>query len=149
MLENYPYYITAGHNYELYIGVGNHLGHSAYYTVYVKLGNEMDLLSNATSTTPSNLPSIYEYRFLLPDNGTWESPLTFTFSRVSTGTNMATVNQLLINGVSFNLNKQAPWNSNTRGYYFALSCELWVYDEEASALKFHNRAVSLQLILQN
>ena len=55
MAENYPFNIVAGQNYSVYVGVGNHLGSSAYYVLYVKFGNQTDPLPNATLGTPSSL----------------------------------------------------------------------------------------------
>ena len=48
MAENYPYNIAVGQNYSVYVNVGNHLGSSAYYVLYVKLGNQTDQLPNGT-----------------------------------------------------------------------------------------------------
>ena len=39
MAENYPSNIAVDQNYSVYVGVGNQLGSSAYYVLYVKLGN--------------------------------------------------------------------------------------------------------------
>jgi uncharacterized membrane protein len=44
MAQNYPNNIAVGQNYSLYLGVGNHLGSSAYYTLAVKLLNPSDTL---------------------------------------------------------------------------------------------------------
>ena len=38
---NYPFNIAVGQNYSVYVDVGNQLGSSAYYVLYVKLGNEL------------------------------------------------------------------------------------------------------------
>ena len=63
MAENYPSNIIIGQNYSVYVGVGNHLGASAFYTLYVKLLNGTDALPNATSQIPSPSIPLYEYRF--------------------------------------------------------------------------------------
>ena len=48
MAANYPSNIVVGQNYSVYVGVGNQLGSSAYYVLYVKLGNQTDQLPNNT-----------------------------------------------------------------------------------------------------
>ena len=55
MAENYPHNIAVGQNYSVYVNVGNHLGSSAYYTIYVKLGNQTDQLPNATPVSYTHL----------------------------------------------------------------------------------------------
>ena len=48
MAQNYPFNIAVGENYSIYVNVGNHLGSSAYYAIYVKLSNQTDQLPNPT-----------------------------------------------------------------------------------------------------
>ena len=62
MAQNYPSNIAVGQNYSVYVNVGNHLGSSGYYVLYVKLANETDQLPNSTIATPSPLQPLYEYR---------------------------------------------------------------------------------------
>jgi len=147
MFENYPYNIAVSHDCSLYIGVGNHLGSPTYYTIYVKLLNQADLLPSTNSATPSSLPAIYEYKFFLANNENQEAPLTFSISEASTNGDQATINQLVINNTPFNVNKLTIWNGDSTGFYCRLLCELWVYNATIGSLQFHNRAVSLQLNL--
>ena len=147
MFENYPYDIAVGQNYSLYVGVGNDLGSSAYYTVYVKLLNQTDLLPNATSETPSSLPPIYEYNFFLANAENWEDPLEFSVSEASINANQSIIHQILINSVAFNVNKYSIRDANSTGFYYGVICELWVYNATNNTIQFHNRAVSLRLNL--
>ena len=64
-MNNYPLNVSAGQNYFVYPYVRNHLGTVAYYEVVVKLGNLSELLPEETSYTPSALPVLYEYKFIL------------------------------------------------------------------------------------
>src|SRR5665648_53201 len=73
MTQNYPSNIAIGQNYSVYINVGNHLGSSAYYVLYVKLANATDQLPNSILGTPSSLTSLYEYRFSVQDSTNWQS----------------------------------------------------------------------------
>ena len=147
MIDNYPYAIVAGKNYPLYVGVGNHLGSAAYYTVYVKLVNKTDLLPNANLATPSSSPPIFEYKFFLTNEAIWESPLVFSVSKTSSNADGCIINQLSINGDLFNVNKASTRDTNSTGFYYGLVCELWVYNTTNNSFQYHNRAVNLKLNL--
>ena len=116
MAENYPYNIEVGQNYSVYVNVGNHLGSSAYYVIYVKLGNQTDQLPNATQGTPSPLLPLYEYRFSIPDSKNWTSLLTFSVLNASIQTTNSQINTLQINNTPLNVEKSAMWNSNSTTY---------------------------------
>jgi hypothetical protein len=142
--EDYPFNVTAGVNYSVHVGVGNHMGSSAYYVVYVKFRNETESLPNSTSGTPSALAPLYEYHLFLEDNGSVEFPLTFSFSNVSFSGNQCTLGNLTINGVQSVVDESVSWDTASNGYYYQLFMELWIYNP---ALTYHNRFVSLWLNL--
>jgi hypothetical protein len=145
MAEDYPFNVEAGEEYLVYVGVGNHMGCSAYYVVYVKFRNQNEPLPNATAATPSPLPPLYEYRVFLEDGKTWERPLTLSFCDVSFSENKSLVRSLMTNGVTFNVDKSASWDVENNGYYYQLFMELWIYNAESRGFEFHNRFVSLWL----
>ncbi len=147
MAENYPFNVVPDQNYLVYLGVGNHLGSSAYYTVYVKLRNQTDSLPNATTGTPSPLQPLYEYRFSMRDGESWETPLTFSVSNALISGSQSVIGQLMINGVRFDLNKKSIWNSNSSVFFYQLVFELWLYNGPSGAVQFNNRFVNLQLNL--
>jgi hypothetical protein len=145
--ENYPYNVTAGENYSVYVGVGNHLASSAYYAVYVKFTNETDLLPNSTTGMPSPVQPLYEYRFLIKDGEVWESPMTFSVSNASVTANESLIKTLTINGVAFNVDKPATWNPNSNVFYYMLLLELWMYDVQSNSVQYNNRFVDVPLNL--
>ena len=145
MAEDYPFNVGADVNYLVYVGVGNHMGCSAYYVVYVKFRNQTESLPNATAGTPSPLPPLFEFRIFVEDGKSWEAPLRFLFSNVSFSENRSFVGGLMINGVTFNVDKVASWDVENNGYYFQLFMELWIYNVEFQAFEFHNRFVGLWL----
>ncbi len=147
MAENYPSNMAVGQNYSVYVNVGNHLGASAYYVLYVKLGNETDQFPNATSGTPSPLTPLYEYRFSIPDSTNWQSLLNFSVSNASIQGNNAQINTLKINDVTLNVEKPTTWNSNSTTYSYRLFFELWLYNGQTGTVEFNYRYVSLQLNL--
>ena len=147
MAENYPSNIAVGENYSVYVNVGNHLGSSAYYALYVKLGNQTDQLPNATRGTPSPLAPLYEYRFSVPDSTNWQSLLTFQVSDATIKGINSQINSLQINDVAFNVDKSAVWDSNSSKFVYRLFFELWLYNTQTGSVEFNNRYVSLQLNL--
>ena len=147
MAENYPFNIVTGQNYSVYVGVGNQLGSSAYYVLYVKLGNQTDQMPNATLGTPSSLQPLYEYRFSIQDSMNWESLLNFSVSNASISGNNSQINTLQLNGVAFNVDKPAMWDSNSTTFKYQLLFELWLYNVQTGSVEFNNRYVNLQLNL--
>jgi uncharacterized membrane protein len=147
MAANYPFNIAVGQNYSVYIGVGNHLGSSVYYVLYVKFGNETDLLPNATLGTPSILQPLIEYRFSIQDSVNWESLLNFSVANASISGYNSQINTLQINGDAFNVDKPAMWDSNSTTFKYQLLFELWIYNSSSSAISFNDRFVDLQLNL--
>jgi uncharacterized membrane protein len=147
MAENYPFNIAVGQNYSVYVGVGNQLGSSAYYVLYVKLGNQTDQMPNATLGTPSSLQPLYEYRFSIQHSMNWESLLNFSVSSASISGNNSQINTLQINGVAFNVDKPAMWDSNSTTFKYQLLFELWLYNSQSDAISFNDRFVDLQLNL--
>ena len=145
--ENYPFNIAVGQNYSVYVGVGNQLGSSAYYVLYVKLGNETDPLPNNTLGTPSSLQPLYEYKFSIQNGMNWESPLNFSVSNASISGNDSQINTLQLNGVAFNVDKPAMWDSNSTTFKYQLLFELWLYNRQSDAILYNDRFVDLQLNL--
>jgi Protein of unknown function (DUF1616) len=147
MAQNYPSNIAVGENYSVYVNAGNHLGTSAYYVIYVKLGNENDALPNSTLGTPSPLPPLYEYRFSIPDNTNWQRLLTFKVTNANIQPTNSQINSLQINNTPFNVEKSATWNSNSSTYTYKLFFELWLYNGQTGNIEFNNRYVSLRMNL--
>ena len=145
MATDYPFNVTEGENYLVYVGVGNHLGSSAYYALYVKFRNETEPLPNSTAETPSVLAPLYTYLMFVQDNGSSEVPLTFSFSNESFSDNESTVGNLAMNGVSFAVDKTVSWDAENSGYYYQLFLELWLYDAKAELMQYNNRFVSIWL----
>jgi hypothetical protein len=147
MAENYPYNIVVGQNYSVIVGVGNDLGSSTYYVLYVKFGNQTDQLPDSTSATSSPLAPLYEYRFFVQDGGTWESPLTFSVTDAYVLGNQSMVKTLTVNGLAFGVDKPAAWDVNSTAFSYQIFLELWIYDAQNNSIQFNNRFVSLQLNL--
>jgi len=145
MAEGYPFNVRAGEAYSVYLGVGNHMGSSAYYALYVKLRDQTEPLPNSTSGLPSPLPPVYEYRFLVRDGGVWERLLEFSFGEITFAADSCFLSGITLNGVEFAVSKEAHWDLENKGFFFELFFELWIYDLEAQSFSFHDRFVGIWL----
>jgi hypothetical protein len=143
--EGYPFDVAVGQNYSVFVGVTNHFGSSGYYSLYAKFGNRTDPLPNATANSPSPLSALYEYRFVLEDNQTWEAPLAFTIADGLISGTQATVNELAIGNTHYCVNKSTMWDSNSTKFTYIIFFELWLYSPESHSFKFNNRFVGLEL----
>lgn len=145
MAEDYPFNVRADLSYFVYVGVGNHMGSSKYYSVVVKFRNQSEPLPNATAGTPSPLPPLYEYRVFLEDGESWEISVTFSFSGVSFSDNQSLVEVFKVNELAFGVDKVALWDAESDGYYYQVFIELWIYNTESDRFQYHNRFVYLLL----
>lgn len=145
MAEGYPFNVTENESYHVYLGIGNHLGRSAYYAVYVKFRNQTEPLPNYTLAEPSSLPVLFEYRALVSDGASWEGALDFSFSNVAIAReeNRSSVGSLKINDVVVNVDKVALWDAEDGAFYYELFMELWLYDVASDGFVYHNRFVGL------
>ena len=145
MAEDYPFNLRANETYSVFVGVGNHLGGSSYYLVYVKFRNQTEPLPNATVSEPSPLSPLYEFRFFVDDGDTWEEPLTFSVLEASRDYDFMFVDRLSVNDVVFPVNASARWDSENDGFYFQLFFELWLYNVTSQSFGFHDRYVGIWL----
>jgi hypothetical protein len=145
MIDNIPSNIKTNVTYYVYLGVGNHMGLSTYYTCYVKLRNQTEPLPNATDKTPSPLPPLYQYNIFIKDGQAWEAPLMFQVNNASFSGNESQLKSITINGVAFTTDEVASWNSESNGYFYNLFVELWIFNSTSGAFQFHNRFVGFSL----
>jgi len=145
MAEDYPLNVKAGNVYNISLGVVNHMGDLQFYMVCVKFRSQTDSPPNTTTNTPSPVPSLCTYYVFLRDRNNWETPLAFSFSNVSRYDHESSIGSLIVNDVSFSINKSAVWDSVNNGYYYQLFVELWIFNTRSKAVQFDNRFVSIWL----
>ena len=145
MAEGYPFNVRVGEQYRLFVGVGNHMGCSAYYVVYVKFRNQTQPLPDTLNAVPSPLPSLYEFRAFVVDGGTWEVQLTFIFLNVSRLGNSSFVSEMSINDVVISMDSSSGWDLENSGFYYQVFFELWLYDTSLQGFQYHNRFVGIWL----
>jgi hypothetical protein len=148
--EDYPFDVSSGQNYSVFLGIGNHLGYCAYYLVEVKFRNstqsapyDFGLLSNRT---PSSLLSLYNITAFVTDGGTWEMPLTFSFDYTGTTSSTVQMRSLTLNNVNLNMSGSTiAWNLTTRTFSGFLFFELWICNRTTGVFQYNQRDVSLTL----
>ena len=145
MAEDYPFSVTVGETYGVFVGVGNRMGCSEYYVVYVKFRNQTGSLPDSLDSEPSSLPALCEFRFFVGDGDVWEAPVSFGFEDVSLEGDVVFVGNVSVNGVVFSVDASAGWDSEYGGFYFQLFFELWRYDLASQRLRFHDRFVGIWL----
>jgi uncharacterized membrane protein len=145
MAENFPFNVQTGEEISLFLGVGNHLGHSGYYLVYAKFRNQTQPLPNGNSSEPSSLHSIHEFQFLLADGDVWETPVTFEILDASVEGDSMVVESVSVNDRAFEVDCSSTWDSENKGFYFQLFFELWLYNSEGSSFQFNDRFVGIWL----
>lgn len=154
---DYPFNVTAGEVYNIFVCLENHMGSSEYYRIYVKFGNNDQIHFDE----PSSLSPLYEFRAFVGDEASWESPVAFGFQNVAINDNVVTVDNvtttlpiedsilsvgdITINGIVFPVDASTSWDSELDGFYFRLSFELWRYDAALNDFSFHDRIVGLRL----
>jgi hypothetical protein len=143
--DNIPYNVKVGETYLVYLGIGNHMGSSSYYTSIVKLYNETGPLPNTTLGTLSQTQALYEYKSFVNDEAYWEAPLIFQVKTLTFANNISYLPNITINGLDFTVNKSVEWNSNKTGYYYGLFVELWIFNSTSGVSQYHNRSVNLIL----
>ena len=75
--ENYPYNVTNGENYTVFLGIGNQLGACAYYQIEVKFRNETQSAPDNLQGIPSNLTSLDSLKVFVADQESLEIPVNF------------------------------------------------------------------------
>ena len=144
-INSLPFDILEGDSHLVYIGVGNELGHSSYYSVYVKLGAENESFPNIDLGLSSTLPTLYNYNVFLENHATWQAPLTFQLDVLTFENGVSVLSEVSFNKVNYSLNEASAWNSNRTGYYYNLIFELWVYNTTLGISQYSGRFLALRL----
>ncbi len=139
MADNYPSKITIGENYTVFLDVKNHLGSLAHYMVQIKFQNQTQF----TSETP--VPSLYNVTTFIPDDGTWELPITFAMNYTHDKTLEAVkLDRITFNGVALDARGcSVTWDSQKKGFFGYLIFELWLYNSAVGDFQNHGRCVNL------
>ncbi len=140
--SDYPFNVVPDHKYTVYVNVGNHLGSSAHYLVYVKLLNTSDPMP---IQAPSPVSPLFELRLLVSDGQAMGSQVKFSLGNISVANSQLTVGTVHLNGLGVNVNKSSVWNTTTSTYPYIVLFELWMLNIQTGFFEYTNRFVTLQL----
>ena len=147
MAEDYPFNITDGHDYDIFLGLVNRLGYAAYYRVELKFRNQTQSAPNSFNRTHSSLRPLLGINSFVPDEGSWELPVRFSFYY----DHNEDKSEIFFHSLAFNdvvLDLQgysAVWNSTRQTFSGNLFFELWIFNNETNEFYYHERFVNLQL----
>lgn len=150
MAEGYPYNVSRNQNYSIFLGVGNRLGHLAYYDIAVKFRNQTQpapvSFGSPSDRAPSSLPSLLNITAFVADEKVWELPLTISFDYGYNETlSKVEFRSLRLNNIVLDLRGYATlWNSTNRDFYGNLFFEAWIYNATGGGFQYHERFVGLR-----
>lgn len=143
--EGIPFNIRAETPYSVNLVIGNALGHSSYYTCYIKIANDTAAMPNTNLGSPSNEPALYEYELFVKDGETLQLPLTFQFDNLAFSDKTCWLYGIRINDVDISIDKSSAWSPTTEGFYYSLIAELWIFNSTLGVSQFNNRFISVPL----
>jgi len=151
MAESYPFNVSSGQSYSVYLGLGNQLGFCAYYLVEVKFRNESQSMPSSFGKVENRLPSsvlsLFNMTAFVSDQSNWEEPISFGFEYdYDANASVVEFNSLTLNGNVLSLaGESAVWNGTTSRFFGDLIFELWLYNGSKSTFDYHGRFVDLKL----
>ncbi len=115
------------------------------YLVSVKLRNWTQKAPDATTSTPSPVGSLYEFRPVVADGDTWEVPVTFSFLEAERIEDHLTMRKIAINDEVFVVEFFSMRGPESHGFLYQLFLELWLYNVISQRFQYHNRFVGIWL----
>ena len=140
----YPFNVTAGQTYPLYIDVKNHLGSCTYYLIEVKFRNQTQSGPDTLSLTSSALLSLANFYFSVANNQVFELPIkvAFQYNVDTTNPDQLDMQTLMLNGYSLHLSSTTiAWDPTIPGFYGNIFFELWIFNNTANAFQYNQRYV--------
>jgi hypothetical protein len=146
--ENYPFNITNGENYHVFLGIANHLGQCAYYLIQLKFRNQTQSAADSFNGAPSSLLPIYSITAFVADKEKLEIPISFSFNYVQNSYDDALLQvrflDMTFDDTVLNLNGYtAVWDAERSGFFGNLFFELWIYNSTVGELQYHERFTGL------
>ena len=147
LAEGFPYNITRGESYSVFLGISNHLGNFSYYSIQVKFRNLTQSEPDNFNRSSNSLSPLYSLNVFVADKESIELPVTFSFDySYSSSSSAVNFNSLTFNGEELNLTGfSSLWNSTMSVSFGDLIFELWIYNGSTGGFQYHERYVDLKL----
>jgi uncharacterized membrane protein len=141
----YPYNLTSGESYKLYLTVTNRLGSSADYLLQMKFRNQNQSGPDSFNHTESSLSPIAKYTFTVDNGKSFEFPVNVTFNyEIDQLLPQMNLNNITVNDATYDMgNLAVPWDSGKNAYLGNLFFELYLYNSTLGDFQYNQRYVSL------
>lgn len=143
IIESGIFEVFLNEQYTINLGVNNQMLGLESYIVYVKLLNQSEAFQEIGTGIPVSLKPIFEYRFILSNNETWEETFEFIFENVSFEEDTGRIFNLSINGNDIAMDKILTKDNKSDEFYCQMVFELWTYNSTVSVFQFQNNFVGL------
>lgn len=144
----YPYNLTSGDIYPLYITINNELGSQARYKLEIKFRNQEQSGPDSFDHTASGLSPIASFTFEVDDGKSVESQINFEFNYQS-DSRQSTLDNIVVNGTKADMdNLIVEWDSNAKAYLGNLFFELYLYDDSSGGFVYNQRYVGIWVNLE-
>jgi hypothetical protein len=137
--DNSTTIVLPGQKISWHIHVYNHAGSAEYVSIRIRLLNSTDPLPDENYAGEPRSQYIHEFRRLLAKNSSWNIPLNWTISNISTDPNhrYVTVKGLDINNNHVDgLNVTSLQGRGPVDMLFRMIIELWKYNTDDKAFVF-------------
>lgn len=148
---SYPFNIESGYIYPFYLTINNHLGYSANYVLTIKLRSQTESAPNSFLKTPSDLPALCNFTYLIPDKASREEQLNISFNyQTNYPSKQVTLDDITINNYSIDLKSKIILLDTQKNTYFSnLIFELWIFNNTINNFQYHQRYLSLWFNMTN
>lgn len=144
----YPSNITQDQNNKLYLLITNHEGSAQVYQVQIKFRNQTQSAPNSFNHTHSVLPPLATLTVAVAENSTEEIPIEMSFQYLPSGYLQLKMQNITINGYGFEVNSTTvSWDTQKPGFHGNLFFELWIYNSTTGIYQYHERYLSLWLLI--
>lgn len=147
MAEDYPFNVTSGDEYCVFLGLGNRLGYTAYYKVLVKFRNQSQSAPDSFNRTASSLSELYWVRAFVADEEVWEIPVVFSVTYdFEEASSQVDVSEISFNDIVLEVEDVTlSWDSDNNGFFANLFFELQIFSNTLNEFQYHERFVGIWL----
>jgi hypothetical protein len=146
--SDYPYNITSGENYTVYLGIANHERTPIYYQLSVKFADNNASLPNVANGTCNPQNSLYETLFSLQAEEVFGQNFSFALLGAVFANNQSFVAAVNLNGYVLNVNSSSSFDPSSGGFHYWIIFELWIYNPQSGSMQYNNHFSTLQLNLK-
>jgi uncharacterized membrane protein len=141
----YPYNLTSGDVYPLYLTVDNQLGTQARYKIEMKFRDQNQSGPDSFNHTQSSLQPLTDFTFEVPEGQSAELQVNLVFNyAVDSLRGESILDEIVVNGTSVDMDGMPlPWDSEANAFLGNIFFELYLYNDATGTYQYNQRYVSL------